>query len=321
MREHSELPEHLGRFFSTHTAKSSGVKAGRLRSSDLERPFHGVRRLTEPGPEPSDAFEEHARQLLDRAHAYAQRMRDCEFFSHATAAAIWGAPLPASDSLELHVSVYPPAGMPRTRGIIGHRVAPALASTMTRDGLRVTSPASTWAMLGDLELYDLVAVGDYFVRLFRDEGYFRMNAGMPPLTTPEKLVAAISVGRRRGARALRDALSRIRTDSWSPMETRTRLILVDAGLPEPTLNGDVYDDFDGFLGCLDLAYPEFKVAIEYQGSGHRTSRTFANDIERLERLTASGWRVIQVTSRLIFGEPEELVRRVRAALLERGWRP
>ncbi|WP_243062356.1 endonuclease domain-containing protein [Humibacter sp. RRB41] len=117
-----------------------------------------------------------------------------------------------------------------------------------------------------------------------------------------------------GNRALRDALARVRTGSASRTETWTRLTLVDAGLPEPVLDYDVYDEHGMFLGCVDMAYPELRIAIEYDGQQHRTdSRQWMKDIDRIDRLVEEGWRVIRVTSSLLFQHPEELARRVRAA--------
>lgn len=244
-------------------------------------------------------------------------MRDCEFFSHQTAALIWGAPLPETTDRFPHVSVFTGAAAPRTTGVHGHRVGPGMARIVTRDGLRVTSPASTWAMLGQLGRYDLVAGGDYFARVWRAEGYYRVNAGMAPLASVPQLVAAVGAGRRVGIDALRRALPLIRTDAWSRPETWTRLVIVDAGLPEPVLNSDQYDAYGAHLACIDLAYPEHKVAIEYQGQHH--GARYVRDIERIERLRSEGWIVVQVTAQLLFENPAELVRRVRNALVRRGW--
>lgn len=248
-------------------------------------------------------------------------MSNAEFFSHETAALIWGAPLPASCFGDPHVGVLFPGRAPRSRGIVGHVIRPELVRVVTRDGLRVSSPASTWAALGNLELYDLIAVGDYFVRVHRREGYFRVNAGKPAFATIEQLRAALDAGRRAGAGSLRAALPRIRTDSWSRTESWTRSILVDAGLPEPVLNADYFDEAGIFLGCVDLSYPEFKIAIEYEGTHHLDASRFAKDIDRIDRLVENGWRVVRVSSRLVFVEQAELVRRVRAALSSRGWKP
>ncbi|HEY5222788.1 MAG TPA: DUF559 domain-containing protein [Microbacteriaceae bacterium] len=266
------------------------------------------------------AKREEKRRLnaLRLARLYAHRMRASEFFSHETAALIWGAPLPKLADEQPHVSVLRTDSAPRARDIHGHRVTHGLASATVHDNLQLTSAASTWAMLGHLQLFDLVAIGDFFVRVWRDDGYFRPNAGMAPLATIDQLTAAALTGKRRGIRNLRLALPLIRMDAWSRTETWTRLTLTAAGLPEPVLNQDQYDEWGAHIGCIDLAYPQFKVAIEYQGMHH--AGRYAQDIERIEVLRAAGWTVIQVTAPLLFTRPAELVRRVHTALIERGWR-
>ena len=88
-----------------------------------------------------------------------------------------------------------------------------------------------------------------------------------------------------------------------------------AGLPEPALNHDIYDEHGRFLGCVDLAYPELRVAIEYHGLIH--AGNYAEDVERIAALRAAGWTVIEVTHAL-YSQPEELLRRIRRAL---GIRP
>lgn len=84
-----------------------------------------------------------------------------------------------------------------------------------------------------------------------------------------------------------------------------------AGLPEPALNHDVYDEHGRFLACVDLAYPERKVAVEYHGVLHHSR--YAADVERIAALRAAGWTVIEVTSALLT-HPDLLVERVREAL-------
>jgi len=58
---------------------------------------------------------------------------------------------------------------------------------------------------------------------------------------------------------------RIREDSWSPRESQVRCLLVDAGLPEPEPNVDVFDDHGRFIGCVDLAHPALRAA-EHPGA-------------------------------------------------------
>lgn len=314
------LPRNIGDAFTVGAARAEGIGRGRLRGSDLESPFRGVRSVSRDEVPPQDPYEHASVETLRLARAYSQKMRDDEFFAYATAARIFGAPLPARLGRHLRpldVAVFDSASLPRSSGVRGRRLRPGMTHVVTHDGFAVSSPASTWAMLGAWSVTDLVALGDFLCRVWRS-GVGRRDAGRPPLTTPDQLAAALAAGRRRGAPKLRAALELIRTDSWSPRESACRVQLVHGGLPEPELNVDLFDNADAFLGCFDLVYRTWKVALEYQGAQHRD--TYADDVERIERARAAGWIVIQVTSTL-HDAPLRLVKRVSDALLSRGWRP
>jgi len=320
MGRRTDLPDELGREFPTALARRHGVSRSRLRGSDLRAPFFGVRIAADVSYE-VDAEEPYERQRLQRiarAREYAPRLHTGHFFSHQTAAAIWGGPLPLefaedgriADEFPPHVCALGPVSEPRTSGVIGHRSRSSFTEMTEHDGLRVSSPAATWAASGSLPLYDLIALGDYFCREWR-QGRGRPTPGREPLATREDLRRMLEAGRRVGADRLRAALPRIREDFWSPRESLVRCLLVDAGLPEPLLNVDVYDDAGRFLGCVDMAYGEEKVAVEYLGMLH--GATWAADVERIAALRAAGWIVIEVTAPLV-KRPEELARRVADAL-------
>ncbi|MCW4458916.1 hypothetical protein [Microbacterium sp. MPKO10] len=311
-RSRNRLPTALGTHFSVAAATRRGIPRSRLRADDLSSPFYGVRALV--GAESDEPGSEETIRRL--AHAYAPRARDVDFLSHSTAAALHHAPLPMNTDAMIHVSTFKPARAPRTRGVIGHSASRSVP-TVTVDGIRVSDPAATWVMLGEsFDVPWLVAVGDYFCRAWR-EGYGRPHVGRVPLATPSQLADALNSCRRVGAAKLRDALCYVRCDSWSPRESLTRYLLVTHGLPEPVLNTDFYDSHGCHLACIDMAYPEYKVAVEYQGRVHGVQ--YSQDIERVERLRADGWIVVQVSSEL-FNEPDTLVHRVRDALRSRGWR-
>lgn len=309
----SPLPVDLGESFSTAAALAAGVSPSRLRSLDLLRPYHGVRTRTPRDIEPERSAE---LLLLDRMRQHAERMPAAQFFTHVAAAAAWSIPLPLSVVVgrPLDVGVFAPHRAPAGRGVIGHAVKPCLAHTVIHPalGLPVTTPASTWAMLGGLlsRVEDVVAAADAALRL-------PMHSDDPPaLATRPQLEAALTAGRRRGAALLREALPRAITRSRSRPETWMRLVIVDAGLPEPHANLDVFDA-GAWLAQVDLAYPRHKVAMEYEGDHHRTDpRQWAVDIQRVERLAEAGWRVIRVTREDIFVQPSQFVARVRRALGE-----
>jgi hypothetical protein len=166
--------------------------------------------------------------------------------------------------------------------------------------------------------YDLVAAGDALIRVQRYPGPW--SHPMPkPLARLDQLEAAVRAGRRVGGPALRAALPLLRTGAASRPETWTRLTICDAGLPEPVLDHDVYDEHGLFIGCVDLAYPELKIAIEYEGDHHRLdAATWNRDLAKHDALQAAGWRVIRVSRTMLFAHPNELVARIRAAVAHRS---
>lgn len=85
--------------------------------------------------------------------------------------------------------------------------------------------------------------------------------------------------------ALADALAE------SPMETRTRLALVLNGLPPPVSQFAVTLDAQRFH--LDLAYPLYRVGIEYDGREHLTPERAQRDLRRQHLLTRAGWTLVR----------------------------
>lgn len=311
----TDLPRSLGAEFSVAQAEAAGVSRSRLRARDLEHPFHAVRSVSHtPTAQTAES------RMLARARQFATVMRDSQFFGHVTAAVIWGVPLSATVIHdELDVAVFAPRRTPRGRGVKGYALAPSHGSVRGHPelGWRVASPATTWAMLGArlTHPYDLVAAADYFVRIPRRPGGFAPPP-RPAWATIDELESAVGAGRRPGIGALRAALPRVRTGASSRRETWLRLILIDAGLPEPVLDYDVLDDDGRFVACLDLAYPALKIGIEYDGDHHRTDPVqWARDVDRLDRLAEEGWRVIRATKRHIFTmSGVVVVQRVRTAI-------
>lgn len=104
----------------------------------------------------------------------------------------------------------------------------------------------------------------------------------------------------------------------SPMETRLRLVIVDAGLPRPVAQHEVRDARGRFLARVDLSYQRWRIAIEYEGDHHRERATFRRDITRLNALREAGWLVLRFTADDVLREPARVVRLVRAAIRERS---
>jgi hypothetical protein len=194
----------------------------------------------------------------------------------------------------------------RRKGLCPHLVVPV--GVVERSGdLRLVSVPEMWlgvakeARPGRAGLVDVVVLGDAILRR--------------RLATVEDLDAHLQrSARRAGVVLARGALPMLRPRVDSPMETRTRLVLVLAGLPCPETNVPVYDDHRQWIGRPDLAYPALRLAIQYEGDVHRTDRRrWQQDVGRDEVLQDHGWRVVKVVADDVFRRAGVLVRRVREA--------
>jgi hypothetical protein len=242
--------------------------------------------------------------VQERASAILPAMRSDAYISHATAAQLWGIPLPsdAERPTDVHVTVPVPANRPRGDGVVGHRTR-IPARVTVRNGLPVSTPERTWVDLASsLDVGDLVAAGDHLV--------CRTN----PLSSLAALAAELRrAGRIAGKAKLLEAMTLIRPGSDSPRETRTRLAIVDGGLPEPRVNARV-ELTGGQVFYLDLSYPELKIAVEYEGLHHQENRqVYLCDIDRREVLQRAGWTIVLIV-REHLDHPELIVSRVARAL-------
>jgi very-short-patch-repair endonuclease len=157
-----------------------------------------------------------------------------------------------------------------------------------------------------LSLVDLVVVGDALVRLRK--------------LTPDSLVAACAASGEQHADAALRAARFVRGAVDSPMETRLRMLLVLAGLPEPTVNHKVRDDQGRVTRRFDLSYPSVRLIVEYDGRQHVEVReNWTSDLKRREEFDDAGWRIVVVTSDGIYKQPAETVARVHRALRRCGW--
>ena len=128
----------------------------------------------------------------------------------------------------------------------------------------------------------------------------------------------------RGAIRLRRVLPLVDGGAESPQETRTRLTLIDAGLPKPRTQIRVFDDYGDFVARIDMGYEDLRVGIEYDGPQHWTNRQQRDrDIDRYRysALHDLGWTIVRVSSELLRYRQGTFVTRVGTAMRTAGWRP
>lgn len=323
--------------FTTAEALAAGVSASRLRAADIRSLDRGLWALGERPITEADIVA-----------ALCRRDRDA-FAAGLTAARLWGVPLPgvladevvsapATSRRDHGRSVHRPRG--RTVDIRIHLASPAAPRRGTAlvrwsrleatpvslekgPTVRVTSRIRTLLDLsGVLRHEALVAIGDHLVRHPRQEFERRSK----PYASLEELLEAAGAFHGRGARRLRAAVTQMRLGSDSPAETRLRLALVKAGLPEPLANERPVGGVDRLgteidLGQPDLHWPRWRVAVEHDRPTHLTPEQQAKDIARGERRSRAGWVEVRTMAEDLQYGCRKAVNRVRDALLRQGWTP
>jgi very-short-patch-repair endonuclease len=281
-------------------ARRAGLPAHRLRSARIATPFRGVRTADPP------------HELADACRALLPLLHPSVAFSHVTALRLLGVEVPwqlAADE-RLHVVTRAEAERPRVRGVVGHRSRQDGLPVVAVGGLPVAAPAHTFVHVApSLRVpADIVALGDSLLRRER------------PLTTVRALRAATDRTRKvKGIATVRAAVEHLRAGTDSTMESRARMVLVEAGLPCPEVNQVVRDPAGGYVKRVDMLYPQWRVAIEYDGDQHRTDQAQWREDVRARRLLESlGWTVVVVVADDVRRDPRGLVRRVRAAIAARS---
>ncbi|MEN8584099.1 hypothetical protein ABFP37_15480 [Burkholderia sp. RS01] len=204
------------------------------------------------------------------------------------------------------------------KGVAGHRLELRAEDVTKLDGVPLTSPARTWLDLASvLDIEDLVAAADFFI-CSQSRSFGRNRLALCSLADLRSQVEG-----NRGARGIRKAktaLELARAGADSAPETKLRLAIGRLGLPEPALGYVITDSTDWELAWPDLAFPEFKVAVNYDGRHHLEPRQRDLDIRRDESIAAIGWTSVTVTAAHVKAWGfDGSAHRVLDALVRRGW--
>ncbi|MCC6269980.1 MAG: DUF559 domain-containing protein [Microbacteriaceae bacterium] len=286
------LPPTLDSPFTYQEGRMAGLREGRLRGTDLHRPYRGVR------------VAGRASDVKERARAFQRRAPDNTYLCSVTAAMLYSVPLPLrlEQSLLLHVGVPAPARAARVEGVVGHKFQIEESDIREWYGLRVTTPERTWCDLATvLSTPDLVAAGDYVI-------HWEL-----PLASQAALYSAmLRHPGQRGRRRLVRAFDQLNDRSESRRESLLRVIVVNAHIRGVEPNVWITTS-GGYRYRGDLVIREKKLVIEYQSRFHDATKEFGDDMTRISRLEADGWYVLQVNNRDL-ADPAELVQRIRRAL-------
>ena len=111
----------------------------------------------------------------------------------------------------------------------------------------------------------------------------------------------------------------MRTGVDSPMESRLRMLLVLAGLPEPEVNVILRSPEGDWFMRFDLCLRQLKLIIEYDGRQHADSPAqWKRDSRRREVLDQMGWRLIVIHAEGIYDNPKETLDRICEVMRDLG---
>jgi very-short-patch-repair endonuclease len=193
----------------------------------------------------------------------------------------------------------------RGPGIV-HRNMLQSVDVITRERIPVTTAARTLIDVASIAPRDRVeeALDD------------ALRRGMVSIARMRWRLAEVGgKGGRPGVTMMRALLDTRETTGvpQSVFETRLLRTLQDAGL-HPVLQYPVRDGA-GLIGVVDFAFPSERVAVEADGYRWHSARArWDHDLQRRNRMTALGWRVIHITWTALSERPQDVIDSVRRTL-------
>ena len=119
---------------------------------------------------------------------------------------------------------------------------------------------------------------------------------------------------RRGVVVVRELLPLADPRAESPMESEARLVIIDGGLPAPVLQYELIDG-RGQLRRLDFAWPDYRVAAEYDGMDwHSGADAMLANRNRTSALMDIRWTVVPIVFEDVRRRPDDLVSRIAMQL-------
>lgn len=280
-----------------------------LRCGELRTLRRGAYRVGSAALEESDVRTAH-RALIEATWSQCSGRA---VVSHMSAAVLHGLPTWDRELERVHL-IRDREGGGRTRRHVVVRGLPIRPGEVVEvDGLPVTSvPRTVLDLACQLPLVQSVPIGDAAVR--RAGTTFPYDDLLPVLQ--DQLRAASC---RTGVPRARQAIGLLDPRSESVGESYSRVRFVQAGLPTPELQYEVWSAAGVLLGRCDFAWPELRTIGEFDGLvkysgqfGQRTETVLVAEKKREDRIRDAGWEMVRWTWDEL-PEPSALIRKINAA--------
>lgn len=278
----------------------------------------------------ADSLAQRKRDMIALCAEEAKRLNRRLLFGMTTSLVLQSVPLPGDcdlDSSMLHTVSSSKSKRIRIKGSPLHthiwkHVAIAGKIEISRNVLALDL-FHTWAQLSaHVSLRTLIVLGDAIITAMRKQSV--LAQGRDAATIYHDLIRFVEgLPHFKGRTMCVRALLLITPGVDSPKESEERLSLLTHGIPQPVVNYVVPDMTfqSGAPITLDLAWPEFKVAIEYDGDHHRTSKVqWRRDQEKRSKLLTRQWITFVATAANLADEAAcaEFSFNVARALAARG---
>lgn len=264
--------------FTREQGRAAGLTDDHIESGRFRRVFHTVW---------VSADIEDTRQL--RLEAARLVIPDRGVLCGLTAATIFGANVRRLDDLDVHAGFAKGERIRKRPGLAVCQETLEPTDIMRVDGVQITTPLrTTFDCLRLLRGAERLVVADALTHLglVDLEGLRRYFAGKRRL---------------RNLRIGEGLLDLVEPLTESPMETRLRVVLLDGGLPKPEAQHEVRTPAGRLVGRLDLAYPEAKLGVEYDGADHWKQRR--EDDRRRTAIREQGWEVLVYSADDVYKTP------------------
>lgn len=189
-------------------------------------------------------------------------------------------------------------------GVVQHRYQIEPRDLMKIGDLRLTTLERT--------AFDLARIKDAYKAL----GYLDMCASTGRLDLDQVLRIRRQCRGYRFVGTIDRLLPFVDKGSQSMGESKTRLKIINAGLPTPTTQCQVFIPSTGQTYYLDLGWQRVKVGVEFDGTAdHSSPDQVAHDLRRRALIEALGWKIFVVRAEDL--RSEKWIGDVRAAVESR----
>jgi very-short-patch-repair endonuclease len=278
-------PELTARPFSLDEARAAGLSLSALRGKSWRRVGSKMYRLSAAGED-----------RLALVKAYGGMLGHAAVFVARTAAWVHGLDVDPANPVQV---ALPADSEVRSRAGLEVRHCDLRDEVERVRGVRVTKLSRT--------LLDVCARSSAVDSLV----ILDMAVCSRRLRQEDLVLYARQMNGRPGAAQLR-SLAPLAAAAESAMETRLRWLLIQAKLPAPEVQTDLYDNGGRFVARADLFYPRACLVIEFDGGNHR--ERLISDDRRQNGLVTAGYRVLRFTGADVRDRPKAIVEEVRAGL-------